>query len=137
MTINVKKIFDYWYREAGYSWNTANTLFDNKKYPESLFFAHLALEKILKAIVVVDTKQHAPPIHDLRKLTKISKIYCTVKQLDELSGYSEFNIAGRYDVQKMTFRKKCTFKYTQNQISNVKKCYLWLKKEAIKISRLK
>lgn len=137
MTVDVKKIYDYWFHEAGYSWEVAKSLLESKKYPECLFFCHLTLEKILKAIIVVVTKQHAPPIHDLKNLLSKTKLMPTKIQIDEISKYTDFYLSGRYDEYKMNFRKKCDKRYTEENYQKINNYYLWLKEEAKKISPIK
>jgi HEPN domain-containing protein len=109
---------------------------EKSKYPEALFFGHLALEKTLKAIVVAKHNTHAPPIHNLLELCKKTDIILDNKLIAELRLFSGFYMAGRYDEEKMDFRKKCTKKFSEENQEKIKKCYLWLKNEAKKISRL-
>ena len=45
--------------------DTAQKLFDSKKYNHSLFFLHLAIEKILKAIFIHKYDTAPPYTHDL------------------------------------------------------------------------
>jgi HEPN domain-containing protein len=47
---------DYWKISAEKSWRVAHDLFDKADFVESLFFAHLTLEKIIKAHWVRDNK---------------------------------------------------------------------------------
>ncbi|MFA4831234.1 MAG: HEPN domain-containing protein [Patescibacteria group bacterium] len=133
MTIDTKKLFDYWRRESGYSWDVAKSLYQNKKYPECLFFCHLALEKILKGVVVAKTNKHAPYIHNLSRLLKLSKIPYTKKQYEILSDMNNFHLAGRYEMTKIDFRKQTTLSITAKYLNITKKFLLWLKKEAKKI----
>ena len=49
---NVKKIVEYWRKTAEYDYKTMVFLFKGKEYSNSLFFGHIVLEKILKALVV-------------------------------------------------------------------------------------
>lgn len=135
--VDVKKLVDYWYRESGYSFDVAKALLENKKYPESLFFGHLSLEKILKAVIVSNTKQHSPPIHDLTTLIKKSRIPYTQQQYQQLGDYNNFYLSGRYDEYKMNFRKKCTPSFTKESFQGINECYVWLKKELKTISLLK
>ncbi|PIZ01270.1 DNA-binding protein, partial [bacterium (Candidatus Gribaldobacteria) CG_4_10_14_0_8_um_filter_33_9] len=65
---NVKKIVEYWRKTAEYDYKTMVFLFKGKEYSNSLFFGHIVLEKILKALVVQRTKEQAPYIHDLVRL---------------------------------------------------------------------
>jgi HEPN domain-containing protein len=72
--INTKKVIKYWLESSKQNFETAKFLFKGKKYSDSLFFCHLMLEKILKALVVQKTKTHAPYTHQLVDLAKIAKI---------------------------------------------------------------
>ena len=128
--VDVKKLFDYWYKEADYSWGVAESLLEKKKYAEALFFGHLTVEKILKALVVTRQKDHAPPIHNLLKLAKIASLILNKEQTKYLEYLSKFYLAGRYDNYKMNFRKQCTKSYTEKNFVKLKEYYLWLKKEA-------
>ena len=47
-------------------------LFQSKDYHWALFIGHLVLERLLKAIIVKKTNEHAPHSHDLRRLAKLS-----------------------------------------------------------------
>lgn len=76
-TPDIKKLIAYWREEAEHSWSIVPSLFEKKNFPESLFFAHLTLEKLLKALVVHKTQTHAPLIHDLARLSDYAKIVVT------------------------------------------------------------
>jgi len=55
----------YWIRSADQDWKVANHLFEKGDYSYALFFGHLAIEKILKAIFT-DKKNKTPPFsHNL------------------------------------------------------------------------
>ena len=136
MTLDVKKLFSYWLSDAEESWSVAESLMEKNKYPAALFFGHLALEKILKAIVVAKQNTHAPPIHNLLELCKKTDIIIDNALIVELRLFSGFYMAGRYDEEKMDFRKKCTRKFSEENLEKIKKRYIWLKNEAKTISRL-
>ena len=40
---------NYWKNMAERDWNAVNSLFETKNYVQALFFAHLVIEKLLKA----------------------------------------------------------------------------------------
>ncbi|OGF21124.1 hypothetical protein A2Y83_02690 [Candidatus Falkowbacteria bacterium RBG_13_39_14] len=67
----IKKIVKYWRETAEHDYATMLGLFRIKRYSESFFFGHIILEKILKALVVQKTKEHAPYIHNLSRLAEI------------------------------------------------------------------
>ena len=47
MDFNTEKTIKYWEESASYDLETAESLFQSKRYPYALFFGHLALEKLL------------------------------------------------------------------------------------------
>lgn len=108
---------------------TAELLFMNRRYDASLFFCHLAIEKLLKGLSVKRNKKPAPYIHDLAELAHIAKIKISEDQRGSLRQVSTFNIAGRYDSIKLQFHKQCTKRYTREQIEHARRLYLWLNKE--------
>jgi len=61
-----------------------------------LFFAHLALEKALKAHFCRATNELAPPIHNLVRLAEGAGLILTPEQRDLLAEVNSFNIEGRY-----------------------------------------
>ena len=126
--LDVEKLTNYWKHEAEYSDEIRQILFDKKKFPESLFFGHLALEKILKALYVQGFKTHAPLIHDLVKLSKAVGTNFTGEEVAEIDAISRFNIAGRYDQEKQSFRKICTPSYAKHFHERINYYYLCLKK---------
>ena len=61
-----------------------------------LFFAHLALEKLLKAHVCLQTNDLAPRIHNLVLLAKLARLQMDDEQFNLLAVMNEFNLEGRY-----------------------------------------
>lgn len=55
MTFNIEKQIDYWKSGADNDLETAEILIQNKKFVQGLFFCHLCIEKITKALVVKAT----------------------------------------------------------------------------------
>jgi HEPN domain-containing protein len=127
--INIKKVVDYWFDSAEDNYQTARYLLKGERYPDCLFFCHLMIEKILKALVVEGTKTHAPYIHKLVDLAKSAKIDLSSEQIENLTTITEFNIAARYDAVKYDFRKKATKEYAEKYFSISEQIYLWLKEK--------
>ena len=92
MIFDVTKTIKYWLESAAYDLDTGRSLLESKRFPYALFFAHLALEKILKAIVVKSTKEHAPFTHSLTFLASKSKMDIPESIVDNLAEYTEFHI---------------------------------------------
>ena len=129
MSFDVDKTINYWVESAEYDFETGKSLLESKKFPYALFFVHLAIEKILKAIVVKNTGEHAPYTHSLILLAKNAKINIKDQTLDQLAEYMEFHIEARYPNEKKDFYKKCSEEFTTNKIDEMDRVYKWLKKE--------
>lgn len=61
-----------------------------------LFFAHLALEKMLKAHVCRATQDLAPHIHPLLRLAEQAKLDLSEEQLIFLARFDRYQLEGRY-----------------------------------------
>lgn len=116
-------------KSSEYDLEAAIGLFKIKRYPYSLYFCHLTLEKILKAIVVKQTGKHAPFTHGLIHLASKINLKFSEKQKDFLAEVTEFNIEARYPDEKMTFYKKCDKEYAEIYLNKTKVFYKWLKSQ--------
>src|SRR3989344_3069166 len=125
--MNKDEIIKYWFDASESDLDLCNSLFDNKRYSYSLFFLHLSIEKLLKALIVKNTKLNAPFEHNLIRLVEIAKISCTEEQLDLLSDITTFNIKARYDDYNNQFYKIATSEYSQKYISKANELIIWLK----------
>ena len=129
ISFNKEKTISYWLESAKYDLDTAVSLFLVKKYPYALFFGHLAIEKLLKALVVKETKKHAPYTHSLPLLA--SKLTLKVPENIEkkLAGFMEFYIEARYPEEQKEFYKKCTKSFTEQNLKELRKVFRWLKEK--------
>jgi len=93
------------------------------------FMGHLALEKLLKALVVRRTKTHAPFSHSLPYLAEKSKIKFPGKILIKLREFMEFHFEGRYPDANKAFYEKCTRVYTSIKLKEIKEVFKWIKKK--------
>jgi HEPN domain-containing protein len=58
-----KEHVQYWVKSAEDDWGVAGHLFETGDYPYSLFFGHLTIEKLLKAIYVTKWDEITPYTH--------------------------------------------------------------------------
>ncbi len=129
MNDNLNNQINHWKESSERSWKTALGLFKIKRYDACLFFCHLTLEKSLKGLVAKTTKNPAPYIHDLAKLSNLAQLNLSPDQIQNLRTITTFNISTRYDDIKFEFYKKCTKEYTEKHFLISKKLFLWLKKQ--------
>lgn len=123
---DVQKTVDYWIESAQYDLETADTLFLSKRYPYALFFGHLAVEKLLKALVVKETLKHAPFTHSLTLLASKTSIEFPESIIEQLARLMEFHFEARYPNEKLQFYKKCTEQFTKSNLVQVKEVFEWL-----------
>lgn len=71
-------------------------LMKDKRIFLSLFAAHLAVEKAIKAHVTKTTKDLPPFIHNLPKLAQLAGLKLTDKQTNLLADLTFYNVSGRY-----------------------------------------
>ena len=104
-------------------------LYKNKKNNYCLFFGHLVIEKLLKALYAKNNKNapHAPRSHDLLYLAEKMELKLTEKQEDLFDIITSFNMNARYDDYKKEFYLKCTDEYTEQQLKNIEEVRTWLK----------
>lgn len=118
MVADHEKTAQVWAENAWDALDTAEKLFVSKKYQHALFFCHLAVEKALKSKYSAIKKDFPPYIHDLKLLASRSGLSFDAQQVKELAEINTFNIAARYDEEKLALHHKATPEYTQK----------WLKK---------
>jgi len=91
-----------------------------------LFLGHLVIEKLLKAIFIINTNENPPRIHDLLRLADMLELETTEGQKDTLDLITTFNMSARYPDYKQTFYKKCDCEFTSNNIKMIKELRVWL-----------
>ena len=91
-----KKRFEFWKRSSEEEINIALILLEKKKLRQSLFFIHLSLEKILKALFIKRKKAHPPITHNLKYLAEQIKLELSEERENFLIEATAFNIEARY-----------------------------------------
>ena len=72
-------------------------MYQSKVYIHGLFFAHLHLEKLCKALWVKNNKENIPPkVHNLIKVLDEAKIAYSQEQKDFMNIMNGFQLEGRY-----------------------------------------
>ncbi len=127
--INKEEILGFWKEKSDSDLETAQVLFESRKYSEALFFCHLSIEKFLKFLVVRKTEDHAPYDHNLIKLAEDTDLKLSGEDSDLLAEINTFNIKGRYDDYKQSFYKKATKEYAEEYINKTKTILKWLKEQ--------
>lgn len=125
--LDIKQISAFWLTEAEEALEVADHLIAKADYSYALFFGHLAVEKMLKALFVIRQKQHAPPLHNLLRLARVVGLDMDEDTEDNLITITAFNIEARYPDFKRAFRQRCTPEFTKQQMIVIKEVIQWLK----------
>jgi len=125
--MDIERIKNYWIVESEEALKVAWQIFNAKSYSYSLFFGHLAIEKILKAIYVDKKKEQPPFTHNLLKLSEVLDTQLDQRQIDAFIEITAFNIESRYSDEEGSFRKKCNKKFTKGWLNKIEEIHKWLK----------
>lgn len=124
--MDIEKQMTYWRSGAWEDWEVGSSLIHDGKMRHGLFFAHLALEKSLKALIVRNLKTVPPRIHNLVRLAELARINLSDKEIDILADMNQFQMEGRYpeslsatlsqmDAEKYMDTAKELFQWLMNQ----------------------
>ena len=111
-------------------------LFEKGDFTWALFIGHLVIEKLLKALYVINISNSPPFIHDLIRIAEKVGLPLNEDQKDILDTISAFNLRARYDDYKMEFHRKCTREFTEKWIQNIKELSVfWGVKDSLLLLR--
>jgi len=114
----------YWVVSSEEDFAAAQSLLDKGHLRHCLFFAHLAIEKILKAHVVKTTLEIPPKIHNLIRLGEIAELHPTQEQLGFLRRFGLYQLEGRYPDTAQAMLDAAIVK---ERLASAKEILEWLK----------
>ena len=94
--IDINKQIIFWRDGASEDLEVSRELISNKRVRQGLFFLHLSLEKLIKALVCKQTNDIAPRTHNLTRLSEAALLHLDQNYMDILAELNAFNIEGRY-----------------------------------------
>jgi len=112
---------DYWLDTAQYDWKGVDGAFKTKNYVHCLFWAHLMLEKLAKALWVKHHTDNFPPrIHNVLWLLGQSNIDLGEDMMRFLEDFNDFQISGRYPDYTNNMYNLCSKEFTLDKLIKVK-----------------
>ena len=127
--MDVDEVVQYWVELAVADWPVVNHLFASGDYNYALFFGHLYLEKLLKALVVKATRRHAPRRHDLLLLAERADLTVSEDTRDVLARITGYSIETRNPEERLDVQKRNTQEYCEGEIKVIREVGQWLKSE--------
>ena len=121
--VDIAKQIAFWRDSAKEDWDVARQLVDNGRTRHDLFFAHLALEKIIKAIVCKQSQDLAPRLHHLSRLAELAALTRDTQKMEVLAEMNAFHIEGRYP-ESLT--KPPTKEEALNYMTGAEGVFQWL-----------
>jgi HEPN domain-containing protein len=121
--VDIAKQIVFWQDSAKEDWAVARQLVENGHIRHGLFFAHLTLEKILKALICKHSQDLAPRLHNLSRLSEMTGIALETEYIDILAEMNAFHIEGRYPESLTTPPMK---EEALIYITRAEKVYQWL-----------
>ena len=94
--MDVQRQVDYWLNGSREDIEAAVVLLEKHKIRQGLFFAHLAVEKALKAHVSKVTGAIPPRTHDLLRLSELAGISLSAMRRTFLARFQRYCMEGRY-----------------------------------------
>ena len=124
--MDVPKQVEYWWVSSDEDFAAAQSLLEKGHLRHCLFFAHLAIEKMLKAHVTKQTKDIPPRIHNLIRLAEIADPKLDAERAEFLREFGIYQLEGRYpDFEQVPVDSDLA----QYEISRAKEMLIWLKKQ--------
>ena len=121
--VDIAKQIAFWRDSAKEDWDVARQLVDNGRTRHGLFFSHLALEKILKAIICKHSQDLAPRLHNLSRLAELAALTLDTGKMEVLAEMNAFHIEGRYP-ESLT--KPPTKEEALNYLAGAEGVFQWL-----------
>lgn len=122
--MDITKQIEYWKKLSDDDLETVEVLINGNKLIHALFFCHLSIEKILKALVCKQINTVAPKTHNLFLLANIAKIEIVESDYKFLTVITQYQLEGRYPDEQISFPGKETVKI---YFSETKRIQSWLK----------
>jgi HEPN domain-containing protein len=117
----------YWIQQSEDDWEAVNTLSQGGKNLQSLFFAHLVIEKLCKAIWIKDNESNFPPrTHNLNYLLSQTSIVLSDSFSELLLTLNRFQLEGRYPEYISQVHRLCNDSFTLELINKTNDIRLWL-----------
>ena len=117
----------YWISIAEKDWNVVLSLYNSKEYVYSLFFSHLVIEKLSKALWVKTSEgNHPPRVHNIVYVLDNANIEINDEMKEFLLILNDFQLEGRYPDYQQKIFQICTKEYTDELLVTIKEIREWL-----------
>jgi HEPN domain-containing protein len=118
---------NFWIEQSKDDWTAVDTLFKGENYLQSLFFAHLVIEKLCKSLWIKYNEENVPPrTHNLIQLLTSTPIDLSDDKKELMLSINRFQLEGRYPDYLTKMHNICDEKFTVSMLDSTNKLRLWL-----------
>src|SRR3989338_7967291 len=97
---SVKRAVKFWLDSSEDNFKAAQAMFDSGRWSLCMFMCQQTLEALLKAILIIETKDRPPYLHDLILLSKKCKVKIEENILEILIEANKHYIEARYKEER-------------------------------------
>lgn len=116
--------------QADDDWTAVDTLFKGRNYLQPLFFAHLVIEKICKALWIKHNDGNVPPrTHNLIHLLSTTPIKLDDDKSEFMLNLNRFQLEGRYPDYLTKMHNICNESFMTDMIDKTNKLRIWLQEK--------
>ena len=110
----------YWTDSAADNWQEIQAMVAAGTYVPALFWAHLAVEKLSKALWVKENADDVPPrTHHIAHLLRATSFVPTPAQEQLIADLNRFQLEGRYPDYQHRLRQFATPAYTERLLTDI------------------
>jgi HEPN domain-containing protein len=121
---------NYWIKSSNDDWEAVEFLLKGKKNLQALFFAHLVIEKLCKAVWIKHNSTNVPPkIHNLNYLLSQTPLKLSETDNELLLNLNRFQLEGRYPEYISKINEICTDEFTSDLLNQTNNLKSWLIKQ--------
>lgn len=119
---------NYWKETAEQDWSSAQALLAAGNYLNSLFFAHLVIEKLSKALWVQENaSDHPPRIHNIARILDATSVVLSPDEEVLVTELNSFQMEGCYPDYARTVYQRATKVFATDlllETENFRQCLL-------------
>ena len=116
-----------WLKQADYDMETAEIMFDNKRYFYAVFMSHLSIEKALKGLYTQKLNKTPPKTHNLIFLVEKIKLELSEDLYDFIFTLNGVSVPTRYPDELQKLQKDYNTVKTRVLLEKSKEALKWLK----------
>lgn len=118
---------NFWIEQAEDDWTAVDTLLKGRNFMQSLFFAHLVIEKLCKSLWIKYNEENVPPrTHNLIHLLTSTPIDLSDDRSELILSLNRFQLEGRYPDYMTKMHNICNEQFTVSMLDTTNQLRLWL-----------